>query len=59
MNRKYKKDHDRSTAELKELMTVAPMTGAHYVAIMRKRVASRRMIEDALEGARENALTNS
>jgi hypothetical protein len=46
------KSHDRSIAELKELMTAAPITIEHYSAIMRKRVEMRRMLEDAFEEAR-------
>jgi hypothetical protein len=46
------KSHDRNTADLKELMTTAPITIEHYSAIMRKRVEIRRMIEDAFEEAR-------
>jgi hypothetical protein len=45
-------NHDRGISELKEMMTVAPITMEHYCAIMRKKVEARRMIEDTLEEAR-------
>jgi ketol-acid reductoisomerase len=38
-----------NTAQLKELMTAPPMTAAKHAELMRKRIAQRRMIEDAKE----------
>lgn len=36
-------------AQLKDLMTTPPMTAEQHAAIMRKRIAHRRMIEEAKE----------
>ena len=41
-----------NTAQLKELMTVPPMTAAQHAEIMRKRNEQRRKIEDAREQQR-------
>lgn len=41
-----------NTAQLKDLMTVPPMTAAQHAEIMRKRNEQRRMIEDAREQQR-------
>jgi predicted transposase YdaD len=38
-----------STAQLKDLMTVPPMTATQHAEIMRKRNEQRRKIEDARE----------
>ena len=38
-----------SNAQLKDLMTVPPMTAARHAEIMRKRNEQRRKIEDARE----------
>ena len=38
-----------NTAQLKDLMTVPPMTAAQHAEIMRKRNEQRRKIEDARE----------
>jgi ketol-acid reductoisomerase len=38
-----------NTAQLKDLMTAPPMTAAKHAEVMRKRIAQRRMIEDARE----------
>jgi hypothetical protein len=38
-----------NTAQLKELMTVPPMSAAQHAEIMRKRNEQRRKIEDARE----------
>jgi len=38
-----------NTAQLKDLMTVPPMTAAKHAEIMRKRNDQRRKIEDARE----------
>jgi ketol-acid reductoisomerase len=42
-----------NTAQLKELMTVPPMTAAQHAEIMRKRNEQRRKIEDAREARKE------
>jgi hypothetical protein len=42
-----------STAQLKELMTVPPMSAAQHAEIMRKRNEQRRKIEDAREARKE------
>jgi hypothetical protein len=41
-----------NTAQLKDLMTVPPMTAAQHAEIMRKRNEQRRKIEDAREQSR-------
>jgi hypothetical protein len=38
-----------NTAQLKDLMTVPPMTAAQHAEVMRKRNEQRRKIEDARE----------
>ena len=38
-----------NTAQLKELMTAPPMTAARHAEVMRKRIAQRRMLEEARE----------
>jgi hypothetical protein len=43
------KSNYSNTAQLKELMTAPPMTAARHAEMMRKRIAQRRMIEDARE----------
>lgn len=43
------KNNYTSTAQLKELMTAPPMTAEQHTQLMRKRIAHRRMIEDAKE----------
>ncbi len=40
-------------AQLKELMTVPPMTAEQHAAVMRKRNRDRRMIEEAREQKKE------
>jgi ketol-acid reductoisomerase len=42
-----------NTAQLKDLMTVPPMTAAQHAEIMRKRNEQRRKIEDAREARKE------
>lgn len=50
------KNNYASTAQLKELMTAPPMTAEQHAKLMRKRIAHRRMIEDAKEShLQENA----
>ena len=34
-------------AQLKDLMTVPPMTAAQHAQVLRKRIAQRRMVEEA------------
>lgn len=43
------KNNYTSTAQLKELMTAPPMTAEQHALLMRKRIAHRRMLEDARE----------
>ena len=38
-----------NTAQLKELMTAPPMSAARHAEVMRKRIAQRRMLEEARE----------
>ena len=48
VGRLIKNNYD-STAQLKDLMTMPPMTAEQHAAVMRKRIEHRRMIEDAKE----------
>lgn len=41
------KSNYSNTAQLKDLMTVPPMTAAQHAEVMRKRIAHRRMVEEA------------
>ncbi|MGX4640839.1 hypothetical protein [Massilia sp. SYSU DXS3249] len=43
------KSNYMNTAQLKELMTAPPMTAAQHAEVMRKRIAQRRMLEEARE----------
>ena len=43
------KSNYSNTAHLKELMTAPPMTAARHAELMRKRIAQRRMVEEARE----------
>jgi hypothetical protein len=36
-------------AQLKDLMTVPPMTAEQHAQVMRKRIAQRRMVEEAMD----------
>ncbi|NMM38788.1 MAG: hypothetical protein HHJ09_15035 [Glaciimonas sp.] len=49
------KNNYTSTAQLKELMTAPPMTAEQHTKLMRKRIAHRRMIEDAKESHLQNS----
>lgn len=41
------KSNYSNTAQLKDLMTVPPMTAAQHAEVLRKRIAQRRMVEEA------------
>ena len=43
------KSNYSNTAQLKDLMTVPPMTAAQHAEVMRKRILQRRMVEEAKE----------
>lgn len=43
------KNNYTNVAQLKDLMTMPPMTAEQHAAIMRKRIEHRRMIEEAKE----------
>ena len=43
------KNNYTNIAQLKELTTSPPMTAERHAAIMRKRIAHRRMVEEAKE----------
>ena len=43
------KSNNSNVAQLKELMTAPPMTAAKHAEVMRKRIADRRMVEEARE----------
>lgn len=45
--------YNESTADLKELMTVAPISQEAHAALLRGKVDTRRLLEDAREDARE------
>ena len=41
------KNNYSNIAQLKDLMTVPPMTAAQHAQVLRKRIAQRRMVEEA------------
>lgn len=41
------KSNYANVAQLKDLMTAPPMTAAQHAEVMRKRIAQRRMVEEA------------
>jgi hypothetical protein len=43
------KNNYTNIAQLKDLMTVPPMTAAQHAQILRKRIAQRRMVEEAMD----------
>ena len=43
------KNNYTNVAQLKDLMTLPPMTAEQHAQIMRKRIAHRRMVEEAKE----------
>ena len=43
------KSNYSNPANLKDLMTAPPMTAARHAELMRKRIAQRRMVEEARE----------
>ncbi|WP_313703077.1 hypothetical protein [Massilia sp.] len=49
-----------NTAQLKELMTAPPMSAERHAEVMRKRIAQRRMLEEAreLKKAGDSVYTN-
>lgn len=53
---RYSKNNYSNAAQLKELMTAPPMSAEQHAAINRKRIQTRRMIEEAKE--RKNDLEN-
>ena len=49
------KSNYSNAAQLKDLMTAPPMTAAKHAEVMRKRIALRRMVEDAREWKQASA----
>lgn len=43
------KSNYSNAAQLKDLMTTPPMSAARHAQLMRKRIAQRRMLEEARE----------
>lgn len=43
------KSNYSNVAQLKDLMTAPPMTAARHAEVLRKRIAQRRMVEEAKE----------
>jgi hypothetical protein len=43
------KNNYSNIAQLKDLMTIPPMSAEQHAAVMRKRIEHRRMIEEAKE----------
>jgi hypothetical protein len=43
------KSNYSNVAQLKDLMTAPPMTAEQHAEVMRKRIAHRRMVEEARE----------
>lgn len=54
MSRLIKSNYSNA-AQLKDLMTAPPMTAAQHAEVMRKRIAQRRMVEDARERKQASA----
>ena len=48
------KSNYSNTAQLKDLMTVPPMTAEQHAEVMRKRIEQRRMVEEAKELKKAN-----
>ena len=48
MSRLIKSNYSNA-AQLKDLMTAPPMSAAKHAELMRKRIAQRRMVEEARE----------
>ncbi|WP_432383728.1 hypothetical protein [Duganella sp. P38] len=48
MSRLIKSNYSNA-AQLKDLMTAPPMSAAQHAEVMRKRIAQRRMVEEARE----------
>src|SRR3954471_20712784 len=48
------KSNYSNIAQLKDLMTVPPMTAAQHAEVMRKRIEQRRMVEEAKELKKAN-----
>jgi ketol-acid reductoisomerase len=48
------KSNYSNTAQLKDLMTVPPMTAAQHAEVMRKRIQHRRMLEEAKDMKRDD-----
>ncbi|MES2297175.1 MAG: hypothetical protein V4582_09035 [Pseudomonadota bacterium] len=53
MSRLMKSNYS-NIAQLKDLMTVPPMTAAQHAQVMRKRIEHRRMVEEAKELKKAN-----
>jgi hypothetical protein len=47
------KSNYSNTAQLKDLMTVPPMTAEQHAEVMRKRIAHRRMLEEVREAKKD------
>lgn len=52
---RFSRNNYTSTAELKEMMTAPAMSAEEHAAINRKRIESRRMLEEAHEAKRAAA----
>ncbi|MDQ2822944.1 MAG: hypothetical protein M3Y65_21625 [Pseudomonadota bacterium] len=50
------KSNYSNTAQLKDLMTVPPMTAAQHAEVMRKRIAARHMLEEAREAKKSESV---
>jgi hypothetical protein len=49
------KSNYSNAAQLKDLMTAPPMSAAQHAEVMRKRIAQRRMVEEAREQKRASS----
>ncbi len=47
--------YEESTADLKELMTIAPISPEAHAALLRGKVDARRLLEDIREDARQRS----
>jgi hypothetical protein len=50
---RFEKNSESNVADLRDVMTVPPMSMEQHAAIMRSKVETRRKIEDALEAAQQ------
>lgn len=52
----FKKDREEHAADMKMIMTAKPMTEKAFTVVSKKRVDTRRMLEDARESLHERLI---